>query len=375
VEWKELPPTPEDVWLAQEDMWVQRGLLQIVRKTNDDLAELKPIKVVSNDNKTFANADWQLDLVVGKSGGKSVLKYKLRNNSQRRQSLGVKFQVNFANSQVYDLEVTGEPLPPGSTFPPDKPVAEVALPVEKQNATGLASVKQYFDWRTVPVKRIELIALGYAASRTSSNELKPAEFSKPKESATDTSTSIQNPRGLGDDTLMGRRIGTTSQADQSKTKNGLLRNRYIEISEQVRRMPFGMLLVVDQGHIQDVLTAVANSPLRIQTTEFHWRRFHGDIKPRDTDSSGGTSGGPTDGSPPPARPLGRERGFLRPGGGIQLPLGSETGQSAGQEEQEWNLVELAIYGIASLYERPPEPKPAEGTTPAQTAPTPKTASR
>src|SRR5207253_1477158 len=52
---------------------------------------------------------------------------------------------------------------------------------------------------------------------------------------------------------------------------GLERNRYIIATDQARHLPIAMVLVVEQSHINDVLIAVANSPLRIQTTQvaFH----------------------------------------------------------------------------------------------------------
>ena len=42
-------------------------------------------------------------------------------------------------------------------------------------------------------------------------------------------------------------------------------------------MPIGMVLIVDQGHVQDVLRALANSRLRFCDTQIHIERFRGSI--------------------------------------------------------------------------------------------------
>ena len=130
-------------------------------------------------------------------------------------------------------------------------------------------------------------------------------------------------------------------------------------------MPFGMVLIVDQSHIQDVLAAVVNSPLRIQITEWHWRRCHDDIRPKEEE----TPAVGTDRPQPPSTPAVRIRPqpiTLNPSG----PTQTGTGAVPGAEEHEWDLVELAVYGIASLYERypPPEATAAAPTTTPGTAP-------
>jgi hypothetical protein len=80
-----------------------------------------------------------------------------------------------------------------------------------------------------------------------------------------------------------------------KTKNGLAKNRYVDVSDQVRRMPVGIAIVIDQEFIPDFLTVVANSKLRIQTTQVYWQRFHEDIKPKIAEEK------PADGTTPKAK--------------------------------------------------------------------------
>jgi hypothetical protein len=190
----------------------------------------------------------------------------------------------------------------------------------------------------------------------------------------------------------------------NETPNGLVKNRYLDVRDQVRWMPIGMDLIVDQGNMQDVLTAVANSRLGIQTTQVSWSHVHG-IRPSTAEGGGeggregvgprspGGPGGDTAGPPsPPAggygqgspRPgaggpgmagpppgVGYGQGSPRPGGGSGGPrqpfnpgdyagfpgLGGSGASSSDPEDA--NLVELSIYGIAALYERfPPKPSSA-----------------
>ncbi|HEV3203230.1 MAG TPA: hypothetical protein VGY77_02550 [Gemmataceae bacterium] len=397
------PPTSEDIWLAQEDAWVQRGMLQIVRNANDMVAAFK--KKATNlkpegsglDRQIFTNSDWMLDLTLTRVENKTTLKCRLTNLGNRRESLGIYFQVGFKGStQNVVLIPEGEPLPPGKSVAWDRPLR----PLEEGNPTAIETVKQLYDWRTVPIKRVDKIEIGYFSNRHATKELLMAAFSKPKEGEQKDASASGAIKSSGDSPGLpmapgGDRevTGSGKSHNEGTTVNGLRKNRYIEVSEQVRRMPIGLVFIVDQEHIQDVLTAVANSPLRIQTTEVHWRRFHGDIKPHEEDkpmaekgpgsSEGrvvsGAAGGllpapPAGGSvrpgglPVPAPPAG---GSIRPGGLPYVP-GREAGSASSYipEDQEWDLVELAIYGIASIYERfPPPAPPAESPssgTPAKT---------
>jgi hypothetical protein len=142
--------------------------------------------------------------------------------------------------------------------------------------------------------------------------------------------------------------------------------RYLDINDQVRRMAIGVVLIVDQSRIQDVLTSFANSRLRFQITQVHWQHYQGSIKPpvvaddKKTDFSynPGERGIP-----------GRSASFGGDGG---LPMGGTMPvPGIGQDQSLYNLnvndesanvVELAVYGVASLYQRYP-PKLPDAATP------------
>ena len=178
------------------------------------------------------------------------------------------------------------------------------------------------------------------------------------------------------------------------------RLRYIDVTDQVRRMPVALVLVVDQMFVQDVLACYANSPLRFQVTQYHWKRFRGTLdSPGGATLTGGGSpfgpggppgagGSPFGGSPGGPSEGGAEGGSPGPGG---MPGGFGSGSSApavAEEQVTSGLVELSLYGIVTLYERyevaapaapapadAPPPQPAAPTTPAPTAGTPPTAGK
>jgi hypothetical protein len=179
--------------------------------------------------------------------------------------------------------------------------------------------------------------------------------------------------------------------------------RYIDVSEQVRRLPVGLVLVVDQAYVPEVLTAMANSRLQMWTTQVHWRHVSGVTAP-DAGSlaSGSPAGsgsrddegkpmgpgfGPGFGKPPglggPGPHMGGSSGGLPPtfGSGFGKPppgypgtgpgpMGggaSDPGNAGALSQEDPNLVELAVYAIASLYEQPPAEKkdPAAAPTNGQ----------
>jgi hypothetical protein len=398
ADWSSDPtPSAEEIWLAQEDLWVQRELLRIVREANDSVARLKkldnPPKIDKAqqeiDHQTFANPTWRIEVALLGEVPKLRLRWQATNVSKQRQVLGINFTVGFRGTKATDtLFLDGEPLGPNqSTEPKDRPLGGQ---LEIDRPEGVESVTQVFDWRTAPVKRIDQIALGHHSQRLQlqSKGLKQAPLPliktpDPKAGAAPTpgaAAAPTGPRGKAPAPRPGG--GAAPQTSNDFTEAGLARDRYMEDpTRYVRRMPVGMELVVDQTNIQDVLTAMANSKLRIQITQWHWVRFYGDIKPKLPDTilaQGNEAKPPAAASPAPTGigpgglfdnagfGSGRFRGAPQVGRQAPSP-GGRAGGSPGRgprpamEEQEWQLVELSIYGVASLYERYPP------RTPEQTA--------
>lgn len=209
------------------------------------------------------------------------------------------------------------------------------------------------------------------------------------------------------------------------TLNNLDINRYTDVSDQVRHMPVAMVVVVDEEHVPELLAAFVNSKLRIQITQYHWQHCRDHMNPANmeetpqnapmpgtrertampgpissgpTRSSQGTIAGQRYGVNNPAllgRPGGGERSGRMPGpmpsagrmpgpgpSGPQRPYGPAGGPfnrgptSSGavsedeDEQEDLNLLEVAVYGLASLYERyPPAPKAPEQPATSEEKPT------
>ena len=420
ADWTSNPtPSTEEIWLAQEDLWVQRELLRIVREANDSVATFKklegapPVDKSKNeiDHQIFVNPTWRIDLVLSGEVPKFHLHSSIINTSSQRQVLGINFIVGFRGTKATDtLFLDGEPLGPGQTIERDQ---QLGGQLELSPPEGLDNLKQVFDWRTAPVKRLDRIGLGYHGQRSSPRGVKSSAVFKgeAKGGAPGGSGGGQPARrsSRGGE----RAEGGSSDSGSNATASGLQRDRYIEETPYVRRMPIGIVLIVDQTNIQDVLTAVANSSLRVQITQWDWVRFHGNIKPPVPESvaqaqeqdnapvprpvarpvaqpvatptaptaplvtapklGGGGFGslGQAPGAPPPPPPpppvATRVNRPLPPAARGARGAAARMNRAAAMEEQELELIELSVYGIASLYERYP-PKSSVATGPAAAKP-------
>jgi hypothetical protein len=427
-----LVPSYEDIWLAMEDIWVQRGLVLAIDQVNRDAATFQIVKSDKDDplHRKFQSRIWELDLKLElEKKGEQVLKATLKNRTERLQALGIgntmilKVWLDKGANDPVDFPVEGEFVKGGETIqvktiPPHTVDRSV-------RATELYKVEQVFDGRTVPVKRIDRVALSYSSSRMATLPLKTTTFSQKEideaqkaAAATGTSASGFGPPGMamppgapsglpsGVDPTMAGGVNTANSTDY--TPNKLSRKRYIDLTPQVRRMPVGMVVIVDQAFIQDVLVALANSKLRFQTTQFDWNRFHGTLNymgssmstPGVPTAPGGegdeadptarapaTARGSSDPTivprapitaprPPMAPPGGsgffsgfgsrRPPGSFFPGPGGYGSFGTMVAQSS-EDQLAASLVELSVYGIASLYQ-PYTPEQSGAGTPTTTPP-------
>jgi hypothetical protein len=162
-----------------------------------------------------------------------------------------------------------------------------------------------------------------------------------------------------------------SKVDLTKTPSGIPRNRYILTTQVVRRIPIAFAVVLDQDYRNEVLTAVANSPLRIQTTQVYWTHRSDTAAASSGGKSnewvGGSSfpGGGGMGSGGSSPPMGV--GSAPPGGGgggrpTKESSGGTSEAAPSSTEGNRNIV-LNIHGVATLYERfPPNPKKKDEAT-------------
>jgi hypothetical protein len=161
--------------------------------------------------------------------------------------------------------------------------------------------------------------------------------------------------------------------DSKKTKNGLSADRYAEDPKpELRRVPFGISLIVGQEHIDRVLYAFSKSRLRILMTQVIINRYPHSVRPSGVEQQAGggrvNPGGASGGVPSFLGGGMGIKGFMSGGaaggfasggfasGGFASPSGTSPIGAAG-DSQETNL-ELVIYGIATLYQRYP-PRPPE----------------
>ncbi|MBY0522658.1 MAG: hypothetical protein K2R98_04645 [Gemmataceae bacterium] len=324
-QWKGDAPQPEEVWLAQEDLWVQNELLNALHEANRSVARFhkleKPaegIDPADPNQGSFRNANWQLDLKLFKKDSKLYAQGKITNISSRALPIGqILFGLKLykdANVKWVLLPVQGDLLAPGKEWP----IKETPLTVEN-DPEGLLGIEQVLEPRTSPIRRIDRVELGYHSHRTFQSSLRPPLARSG--SVFTGSTRSGPPVGKGGPKEGGPTGGGPTSS--SRLENGVEKLRYSNVTEQVRRMPIGVVVVVDQAHVPEVEAAIATSKLRVQTTQVTWQHFRGTV---------GT-GEPKEGK-----------------GGPDGGKGPDKGGS--QEEAATNLVELTIYGIASLYERP-----------------------
>jgi hypothetical protein len=350
----------EEAWLAQEDLWVQRELYTLIREANDLVSKCKGTPVEGKKPAVFANPYYELKFEW--EGEK--LFATVKNQLPRRQKLDVHFRVKFnklANAQnsTEVVMLGGEPLdPPG--MPKSSQKVEVNLERGSIQRTGIYEVEQVLTWETAAVKRIDRISMGSVGQETAHSHRTYAMGSQPyrkEEAKAETNVAADNPMAAGQLAAQAAMMGGGDRKDVNLTLNGLLKDRYLEVSEQSRRIPVGLSLIVDQEHIDRVLTAFSNSRLRFLTTQVLLNRYAGSVRPQLT-GGGAEAGNLEDEIPLPApMPMGfRPRGFEGFPGAGGFPMGGMPGAAVSSsvgDDVESN-VEMVLYGIVTLYERYPK---------------------
>lgn len=430
--WGVKSPESRQLWLAMEDVWIQRALLKPIAQVNDDLSRFvlyqpdgqKP----APRKRKFVSYVWELDLEVAardpSQGQGQVLRAKLKNRTNQLQILGVGSAMQLKvwldpkmDLPPFDFRIEGAGVPGGESIPAldpnptkragEKDYIEIPLP-PGTDVQELAKVVQVLDRRTVPVRRLDRLAIGYTSSKDFSKPLSPPPWF-PEAAATDpTAPPGSVPPGSGPP-------GTASSSDGMMSIPGmpgsgsaaagpgragpmslvavadLNKKRYVEINEQLRRVPVAFTLVVDQMYVNEVLIAYANSPLRFETVQYHWQRFteslnapagaSGSTDPLAAGSSGdgsdavtatGFTGAGLSSQPPGVglvipglTPPGSNSGAF---GGIP-GLNPDTLSSVSEAQANSGLIQLTVYGIVTLYERY-DPAKKEGDAAAAPAPTP-----
>jgi hypothetical protein len=357
VKFKNLLPTKEDIWLAQEDLWVKRELLRIVGDANDAAGHFTELAgaggargqpaAKDSHRKRYRSPFWEIDLALTRNGrGRWAMRGTLKNITQHRLPLGMEFWILLEPDKGKGAQapsstawfVDGEPLGPGQSTP--LPMLELQ---ESLTVAGLFGIEQIMTWLTAPIKRVDQLSVDASSSRTADQELVgPSWLSRPPATA--------------------------------MTKNGLGILRYVDVTPQVRHMPVGMAVIMDEDQIPLFLAAFANSKLRMQTLQCHWRhtreKIQGPVEEASDDpvlrklaqqGKAELREGPTNIY---GKGLGRTAPRATGGKGGQgrrpPPNTGAPSRPAATQEEEMSLVELAAYGVASLYERYPPRTAAAG---------------
>ena len=208
-DWTVKAPESHYLWLALEDVWVQRSLLKAVKAVNDRAALFSPPQAVDSvDPATKAKTRrwkcrsriWEAELWLEPRGSDKVLRGRLKNITDRLQLLGVgntlKLMVWLDNKGLdderaaFEFQVEGEYVKAGgyaqaADANPAPVLKEIPSHVASASkgvvANGVFKVKQRFDVRTVPVRRVERLALNYADARHAADRLEPPDFKAFKE--------------------------------------------------------------------------------------------------------------------------------------------------------------------------------------------------
>jgi len=338
-------PSSEDIWLAMEDFWIQRELLMAVHQVNANAARFT-LDEKSKDTpakRKFRSRFWEADLQIADYKGKQTLRGKLKNISDRLLVMGngntMKLNV-VLSGRLFVFEVQGDPVESGAELD-IKPLLKHTIPPDWK-PTSIDSVEQVFDSRTVPVKRIDFVRLGWLSDRNKDLPLKMAKFSEEaakKEAGAASTTSDAGREGSAQPTPNPGSPGLPAAPGvvlPPLSQNKLERNRYIDATEQIRRMPFGIVVITDQSFMKDIIEQILGLKLRVQMTQVNTIRFHGTLN-YNQPGAGGTGDGE--------------------GGGVRQP-GAGQGPTNNREDQfSANLMELTIYGIVSMYERFADEKP------------------
>jgi hypothetical protein len=373
-DWKRDATIYKEVWLAQEDLWIQREMYRIIREANDMVARCTGR---GGEDKaatyTFKNPNYEFKI---KFDGDDKLVVVAKNNQPRRQKLDVWLRIRFNKSDnplisTEKVIVADEPLDPPGGKNAERTVV-VNLDRSGIERTGIYAVEQVLTWETAPVKRLDEIAIGTGLSggmahshRTisvGSKPYRPEDAKKDANAANAGGNPMDGGGGLPMPVMMpmgGGQDGQFGNVQANLGVNGVLFDRYIEVTEQSRRVPVGIALIVDQDHVDRVLTAFNNSKLRFLTTQVLINRYPNSVRPMLVGQKAGIEGDGAGGVPPtlPVMPMG---GAFPMGGGAvgEFPMGGfgmpGAGMTGSSGEELENNVEMVIYGIATLYERYPK---------------------
>lgn len=347
----------KEAWVAQEDLWVQKEVYRMIAEANKEISDFK-----GNGGKTrnkafvFQNPNFQIELNLD---SKDSLSFKIKNLLDRKQSIDLAFRVQLNDTRGFApeiLRISGKPLNPKGA-PEDFSVH--TFPAEKSPRNAVLGVQQVLSWQTAAVKRIDQVTIGSNTDgdiahshRTYQTALRPFDINDME----GAKPAVGGGPVVGKFPVKGKPVfgeggGPVSVGgNMGGLENGLWSFRYDEVTEQYRRIPIGVVVIVDQEHVDRVLTSFNNSKLRFLPTQVLLNQYAGSLQPPAPEKKDGGN---------PGLPFGAFEGIGRPkfgpGGGPNEPAAG-----GGGADLETNM-EIVIYGFMTIYQRyPPAPKIAGG---------------
>ncbi len=306
-----------EAWIAQEDLWIQKEIFRIIKSANDGVSNFTPLgplplpaKPVAYAGKSdernkayaFRNSYFDLELTLDKE---DTLSFKIKNRLARKQSIDLSFRVLLNNAKGFKeeiIKISGFPLEPAGAK--DRDYFVQSIPKGKDERTGVYSVQQVLNWQTAAVKRIDQISIGSNdtgdmshSQRTFPTGLRPLDEDEAKKRAEakggGAGPAKGGAKGAGpmpadqraarprEPFAQGQGPGTSrgGSGDPLRRRHGLWTDRYVEVTEQARRLPVAVVLIVDQDHVDRVLTAFNNSKFRFLETQVLLNQYAGSLQP------------------------------------------------------------------------------------------------
>jgi hypothetical protein len=344
IQGKDPASISEEIWLAQEDLWIQREMFRIVKKANDSVANFEP--VIAGGQPVpgrFVNPYWQID--VQPVQGDEV-KIKLTNRLERPQPVNVNFRVQFQKGGPFVAIAPvkdNDPLPPAGTKVDGNPKDSIerSLKIESDEpGKQVVGVRQVLTWETAAVRRIDHVSIGYGggaeyslSQRNAFRKLRPYVPKKPEEKPATDSGPGNNPMGPADTTGAMRKggypgapggggpggvPGAGGLAEGLTEHHKRVADRYFDVTPQARRIPVAVVLIVDQAQVSRVATAFADSPLRFLINQTLLHRYPRSVRPESSDESVVAESGSRPGSGYPMAPM-MPSFSARPPGGNRYP--------------------------------------------------------
>lgn len=289
------------------------------------------------------NSLWEMELLFGvndKGELQLLPTSRLTNIQSARRTLPLfhaEFQLQQGGKNPITIPLQGEPVAWHHSVQFKDVGIKAPLAMASLNRGEPLDVQQVMSWLNSPVKRVDALELGVRGHSHRTVVFKMEPRIKPSEEETKQATEAAAPApggpggtddrggsGPGMMNMGGGPGGPTTQTADSTSFTPVLhldRNRYARVTEPVRRLPVGLVLIVDQAYMQEVLAAFSppNSRLRFHQTQVIWQHTHG-IRPPAPPGSEPEPGTPTE----PGGP-----GGFRPGGpGGVAGMGAGDNRSA-----------------------------------------------